>query len=392
VAEWEPPSTQVAWRDEVDLITGNLLDRYPAQDLVDDYPLKPHEILTDRTYRVLYTLAEIAAKHPASQAIPVWVVSENGHVDATYTLGRILAGDRKASEERFAGCTLLLPPRHCRPVEGLLSAEGVMPASREGVDVADAWLGEGGAPLRARILDDAEPPRGMRLVRTIVLVDDEQGGGEGDEEGVSEKAQCWNWYEMPQGADDEGSRTATKPVLLDVHSVDVEREARRIVERLPLDPGVKRAVVVAAKLHDIGKNRRVWQRSIGNTDRSRVLAKSGGAMRPLDITPYRHELGSIVDAEREGLLAELEPEECELALHLVAAHHGRARPHFPADERFDPEARGVDVREIGIRVVTRFAALQQRFGRWGLAYLESLVRAADYAASAQPSQVVEVER
>ena len=45
-----------------------------------------------------------------------------------------------------------------------------------------------------------------------------------------------------------------------------------------------------------------------------------------------------------------------------------------------------------MRVMTRFAALQKRFGRWGLAYVESLVRAADYAASAQPSQVVEVER
>ena len=36
-------------------------------------------------------------------------------------------------------------------------------------------------------------------------------------------------------------------------------------------------------------------------------------------------------------------------------------------------------------------ALQKRFGRWGLAYLESLVRAADYAASASPSQTLEAE-
>jgi CRISPR-associated endonuclease/helicase Cas3 len=33
-------------------------------------------------------------------------------------------------------------------------------------------------------------------------------------------------------------------------------------------------------------------------------------------------------------------------------------------------------------VPRHFARLQRQFGRWGLAYLESLLRAADYAASA----------
>ncbi|TMQ12215.1 MAG: hypothetical protein E6J91_21250 [Deltaproteobacteria bacterium] len=179
-------------------------------------------------------------------------------------------------------------------------------------------------------------------------------------------------------------------MLLHVHSADVEREARNIVERLPLEPGLRHAVVLAAKHHDHGKRRRVWQRSIGNPDPTQVFAKSGGAMRPLDVTSYRHELGSMLDAEQDGLLLELEPEERELALHLIAAHHGRARPHFPEEEMFDPEARGVDLDAEGIRMVQRFARLQRKYGRWGLAYLESLVRAADYAASARPSQIEKV--
>jgi CRISPR-associated endonuclease/helicase Cas3 len=180
-------------------------------------------------------------------------------------------------------------------------------------------------------------------------------------------------------------------VLLDVHSADVERIARDIVDRLPLSPELRRAVVIAALHHDDGKTRRVWQRSIGNTDRERLFAKSGPTMRPLDLTLYRHELGSMLDVDR-GLLSELEPEDRELVLHLIAAHHGRARPHFPPEELFDPEARGVDVQAEGVRVAQRFARLQRRFGRWGLAYLESLVRAADYAASAAPSRVEDVTR
>jgi CRISPR-associated endonuclease/helicase Cas3 len=58
---------------------------------------------------------------------------------------------------------------------------------------------------------------------------------------------------------------------------------------------------------------------------------------------------------------------------------------------FDPEPKGQKVDEIAAAVVQRFAWLQRRYGRWGLAYLESLLRAADYAASARPSAFVEVE-
>jgi CRISPR-associated endonuclease/helicase Cas3 len=71
----------------------------------------------------------------------------------------------------------------------------------------------------------------------------------------------------------------------------------------------------------------------------------------------------------------------DLVLHLIAAHHGRARPHFPATEAFDPEHPESNAREVASAVPVRFVRLQKRYGRWGLAYLESLVRAADALAS-----------
>jgi CRISPR-associated endonuclease/helicase Cas3 len=104
---------------------------------------------------------------------------------------------------------------------------------------------------------------------------------------------------------------------------------------------------------------------------------------------YRHEFGSLLDVRNEPDLQTLSDDLQDIVLHLIAAHHGRGRPHFPADEAFDPERKGKDASEIAVEVPQRFARLQRKYGRWGLAYLESLLRAADYAASAYPSAVVE---
>jgi CRISPR-associated endonuclease/helicase Cas3 len=104
-------------------------------------------------------------------------------------------------------------------------------------------------------------------------------------------------------------------------------------------------------------------------------------MRPLDLNNYRHELGSLIDVRKEAEFEGLDDATRDLVLHLIAAHHGRARPHFPADEVFDPEQPANLVATIAREVPRRFARLQRRYGRWGLAYLESLLRAADIMAS-----------
>ena len=77
----------------------------------------------------------------------------------------------------------------------------------------------------------------------------------------------------------------------------------------------------------------------------------------------------------------------ELVLHLVAAHHGYARPHFPHECAGDsPNHSTMAAAEMARQVPRRFARLQRRYGRWGLAYLEALLRAADYEASARPTK------
>jgi CRISPR-associated endonuclease/helicase Cas3 len=112
-------------------------------------------------------------------------------------------------------------------------------------------------------------------------------------------------------------------------------------------------------------------------------------MKSRDITAYRHEFGSLLDTLKEKEFIALSKEMKDLVLHLIATHHGRGRPHFPEAEAFDPEPKGAKIQEMALSVPSRFARLQRKYGRWGLAYLESLLRAADYAASAKPSAEIE---
>ena len=83
-----------------------------------------------------------------------------------------------------------------------------------------------------------------------------------------------------------------------------------------------------------------------------------------------------------------QPDLQELVLHLIAVHHGYGRPHFSENRAFDPESNGQDAEAIACEAPRRFARLQRKYGRWGLAYLESLLRAADWAASENPSKEV----
>jgi CRISPR-associated endonuclease/helicase Cas3 len=123
-----------------------------------------------------------------------------------------------------------------------------------------------------------------------------------------------------------------------------------------------------------GEKRRAAQRSIKRF-KEPPLAK--GPMQPSDLGHYRHELGSLHDAEF-GTLSE---DAKDLALHATAAHHGRARPHFPRVESYDPELRDDIVAALVREVPLRFDRLQRRYGRWGLAWLESILRAADVLGS-----------
>jgi CRISPR-associated endonuclease/helicase Cas3 len=171
--------------------------------------------------------------------------------------------------------------------------------------------------------------------------------------------------------------TAKQP--LSCHVGLVEKHARNIAQELDLPNEIRQAVGLAAAWHDRGKDRDIWQRAAGWKRGEDPLGKSGGSMRPIP-GGYRHEFGSLsefMDAH-EGKIA---GDVSDLVIHLIAAHHGRGRPHFPRGG-YDPRDRAASP-GIADEVVRRFARLQRKYGHWRLAWLENLLRCADAMASAE---------
>jgi CRISPR-associated endonuclease/helicase Cas3 len=160
-------------------------------------------------------------------------------------------------------------------------------------------------------------------------------------------------------------------------------DACRIIHALRLPPDMRDVLLIAAGTHDLGKNRPAWQSAVGAPLAGRPFAKtSGRRSNPELLQGYRHEFGSLRDAEAQ-VLAAIAPELRDLARHLIAAHHGFARPVIKAQ---DPDAPPSVTAPLAQEAALRFDALQQEWTPWGLAWWEALLRAADWSASRRAAE------
>ena len=167
---------------------------------------------------------------------------------------------------------------------------------------------------------------------------------------------------------------------VDKHCARVGEAALRIGEALPsLSAPEIEALETAGRWHDRGKARNVWQRAAGASAGCPPLAKSA-KLRSWMLGGYRHEFGSLVEAERE---IPVDAPNRDLVLHLIAAHHGWARPGFPDSSQWDPAAPAALNRKLAVEAARRFARLQAEHGPWRLAWLEALLKAADAYASSR---------
>jgi len=376
IAEYDAPRVQVAWREEVQHMRGEMLRRHSPEELLDDFRVLPHEILQDTAKRVGVQLTKLACSYPGA---PVWLVRGNDVEVTTMkqcaayiaSLGRLGTGDT-------VDVLVLLPPS----VGGLAYGGELDGASRPevrgqltpGYDIASA-RGDRVRQWDQATTDsgDATPQQAMTAAGyEVTKIIDFYEEDDPDEENLIRR---WTWYRTLRGV---APREEPEPVMLLTHAQDVTDAAAQICSRVGIAEDIQDAVVLAASHHDNGKASSFWQRVMGNDisgdasfDVCWAKPPRWASGRGRMLLGYRHELGSLV-----GM-----PSECWkhiIAKHVVAAHHGRARPSFPATAARTEAERA----EIG-DTAQRYAAMVRRYGLYGTAYIESLLRAADWYVSSR---------
>ena len=215
------------------------------------------------------------------------------------------------------------------------------------------------------------------------------------------------------------------PVILSAHLRHVACEAEALCDALEVNADARAAIVRASRWHDVGKAHDVFQDTMrrGLADHEvedgDVLAKTVKSNMRHKRAYFRHELASTLALlSHEGW-----SRDADLIAYLVAAHHGKVRMNLralpreraPSDSgraaaRFArgvweaDELRSVDlgggeqwaggqltlsVMELGWDETTRESWTERtrdllaRFGPFRLAWMETLVRLADWAASAK---------
>jgi CRISPR-associated endonuclease/helicase Cas3 len=216
---------------------------------------------------------------------------------------------------------------------------------------------------------------------------------------------------------EDSSFTGISASLAD-HSKGVKEWARRFARNCRLPDFLARDLCLAAWLHDIGKadpRFQAWLRgghAVGGSDGDELLAKSrvpaldrASRERARVSSGYprgtRHEMLSVA-------LADAQPElrrragDWDLVLHLVASHHGHARPFAPPLEdsedldvslvleamRFQAGGRHRLAR-LDSPVADRFWRCVRRYGWFGVAWLEAIMRLADHRRSEEEVEVTQ---
>ena len=296
--EDQTSDTEFAWREEVGLLSGKVAESAIAE-LMDDFPLKPHEVLRVTTFgkgRAYEQLEAIAERTPN---LPAWVIEPDGELIVYNRLSDLVAKKGKGFAVPLASRTVVLPPK-----AGGLTASGTLNGAVAhdptlSYDVAGTPPGKISPLLRLKVVS-GEEGASFKLVAPIrgwgpeFSVEYQPGEKRFDtlNEHLVEPVKPARSLDLTSDSDDEPSPdgvceyVVVKPIsrtkaitaspewpILDVHRKGVKGHAEQICSRLGLPPDMTRAVVLAAWWHDLGKGRRAWHAGPG-TSRNRCRCRS----------------------------------------------------------------------------------------------------------------------
>jgi CRISPR-associated endonuclease/helicase Cas3 len=383
---------EIAWRSELDWVT----EPEDAKRLVAAFPIGARETARCPLYEAVDLLKTVRGQAVEDGALGARALLVTRYGETTTYRLRDLPTDDGNLRAALHDATVVLPtgvggydgqfvnPASKQPVTDI--AERAQPTSRAQrrrlwIDSGNvtAAAGNGEVPQKIEPDTDAEDllsevehaavellGRGWRLV---------EAAGTGMRGVVVARE---NRRALEEAEGDDGSLGFQNDVLLTQHLRDARTKATELCQRLSLPAGLRDTVIEAAGQHDLGKDRPWWQRAVGRIENPAVAKSNHSRFDHKINRGYRHELGSVADLS-DGKASLPTMIDRELCLHLVAAHHGHARPGFRV------EAAGPVVTDAAKRVLSetpaRFAKLQAQYGWWALAWLEALVKAADVLAS-----------
>jgi CRISPR-associated endonuclease/helicase Cas3 len=393
VIDDEQAQTTFVWRTELNHFDfTNQSEKFLA-DLATTIPVQPRERAVVATFRAEKLLGELAKKHPQR---PFVIIDPSGEAKA-FKLASFT--DDKIKREMFAQLayvTLILPSNI-----GGLDADGnpdAKGANSSDVVHREEWTRylitrreEKDFLIRQLNVENAPEQIFPTLQESLREI-----GGKGvfvnraavhsifdaeDDERQTYVA-CFHYRAKSDAftsdeADDQSSLDLA-PRTVSQHDKDVERYGRDLAQKIGLPDALIEVLAASGFRHDLGKARDWWQKAIGNFT-TEYFAKSNNSSFDHSFNQgYRHEFGSLVESLEDELLKG--HDQRDLILHLIASHHGYARPHFP-ERAFDRNQPRPLNQQIAHEALLRFNRLQRQYGWWQLAYLEAVLKAADALAS-----------
>lgn len=368
----EDAQTAVVWRKYLPVrLEGGSAAKKEVEEFFEAAPPHLSEKLETESWRVGEWLIERAAvwreREPEARDIVAFVLDHDGARRHSYKVDELAAIQKdKDSEKRLkselAGRTLIVDARLGGLSNGLLNKDADATGIRTADDGGD-WQPKdiGFGILAVKAEETVQEPVAYEFVTRR-----------------SAEGETLERLLVHTDKTEESRAESRYPQLLDEHQSWTERCARRIAQEIGLTGDYAEALAIAARLHDEGKKARRWQLAF-NALPDGIYAKTQGPFNAARLRGYRHEFGSLPHAERDEGFKKLSPELQDLVLHLIAAHHGRARPVIEIEgcEDAPPSLLETRARDVALR----FARLQKRWGPWGLAWWEALLRAADQQAS-----------